>query len=375
MQPLAFRADFECANALSIEQTGDCTATILSRPDRATNTEIYAESDYYCAFRVYNPNDVPVEASPVVKVRSLPPAGRSVAVRRRGTSGEPHVLDWQPIPAASTHTDADAGVTSFRTTVLPRESLDVSTMYWQSASEVYASLQSLPVSWIGETAGGRRIPAVDLANVTGAPPDAPLLCIAATPQSHELGTIACMFLVNELVRGSLSVIAARARLVVLPLSNPDGNAHGTCMTNAVHENVHFGYGDDDTMPAECRAVWSFVSQLSPAAYLELHSYPHLNRPSFRPYAWDLSLFPGERSRHAGERFFRAVSSVSPNEPYRIRAGTDQELRFRATLPSRLIRELGIPATIYKLHNRETVERNCAHAANLLGGLVDELASE
>lgn len=375
MEPLAFEAGFECGNALSIEQTGDCTATVLSRPDRATNTQIYAESDYYCAFRVHNPNDVPLAATVNVQVRSLPPAGRSVAVRRRTAGGKPGVLDWQPIPKASTRINADNGITSFQAAVLPGESLDVSTMYWHSASEVYARLESFPVRWIGRTAEHRPIPAVDLTEATGAPPDAPVLCIGATPQSHELGTIACMFLLEALAKGSLVALGRRVRLVILPLTNPDGNAHGTCMTNAVEENVHFGYGEDRGGPAECRALWSFLSELSPTAYLELHSYPHLNRPSFRPYSWDVALFPNEKSRRAGERFFRAVADASPNPPYPIQAGTDQEERFRNTLPSRLIRERGIPSTIYKLHNREAVGVNCAHAAHLVGRLIRELAPE
>ena len=84
------------------------------------------------------------------------------------------------------------------------------------------------------------------------------------------------------------------------------------MTNARRQNLQFGYGeDDDATPPECAAVWDYLKTLEPSLYLELHSYPHLNRPSFRPYVWDLDLFTEKRSREIAERFYALLDAVSP----------------------------------------------------------------
>ena len=277
--------------------------------------------------------------------------------------------------------DAEAGTTRFHAYLLPGSEMDVSTMYWLSASEVYSSLDRLSaahpamkVRSIGTTPAGRDIPVVELFDDDSGAGAQPFLCIAATPQSHELGTIATMYLIEESLGGCLRHVAEGIRLVFIPLPNPDGNAGGTCMTNSLDENLHFGYSEDGPMPVECKSIWDYLGTVSPAAYLEFHSYPHLSRPSYRPYEWDVSLFPDETSREAGRRFFSALGQISPNTPYRIEAETDQERRFRTSLPSLLIRKRGVPATIYKLHNRETVTLNRTHAAYVVDRLSAAIAT-
>jgi len=376
--PLELLTDFECANAILKERLGPAHFHLTTRPDGALNNPHFAEADYYCAFRLRNPNSVAVQAQITIEVRSLSKEGRSLAVRRRPDSTDPGVEAWQPFPRESTEVDPATHTTRFRVPVLPRESLDVSTMSWLSASEVYATLAALrerhpnvAIRSIGETPGGRWIPAVELYH--DAPSEKPLLLIGATNQSHELGTVATLFLVREVLEGSLRDLPGLSRLVFLPLTNPDGNALGTCMTNARRQNLQFGYGeDDDATPPECAAVWQYLKTLEPSLYLELHSYPHLNRPSFRPYVWDLDLYSEKRSREIAERFYGLLDAASPPPSLTMTAGTESEKSFRSSLVSRLIRGRGIPATLYKLHNRESVAVNCAHAALLLSKLVREM---
>ena len=319
-----------------------------------------------------------VQAEIAIEVRSLPKEGRSLAIRRRPGSTDPGVEAWQPFPRESTEVDPSTHTTRFRVPVLPQESLDVSTMAWLSASEVYSTLAALrerhpkvAIRSIGETPEGRWIPAVEMFHCASS--EKPLLLIGATNQCHELGTVATLFLIREVLEGSLRELPGLSRLVFLPLTNPDGNALGTCMTNARRQNLQFGYGeDDDATPPECAAVWDYLKTLEPSLYLELHSYPHLNRPSFRPYVWDLDLYSEKGSREIAERFYALLDAVSPPPPLSMKAGTESEKRFRASLVSRLIRRRGIPATLYKLHNRESVAVNCAHAALLLSKLVRDM---
>ena len=379
--PLEFLTEFECANAILKERVGPARFQITTRPDGAVNNPHFTTADYFCAFRLYNPNPAAVQAQIAIEVRSLGKEGRSLAVRRRPDSTNPSVAMWQPLPRESTDVDESTNTTRFRIPVLPREALDVSTMAWLSSSEVYAALKALQerhpmvaVRSIGETPGGRWIPAVEMLHE--APRNKPLLCIGATNQSHELGTIATLFLIREVLEGSLRELPRLSRLVFLPLTNPDGNALGTCMTNSLRQNLQFGYGEEDRkMPAECAAIWNYVASFEPSLYLELHSYPHLNRPSFRPYVWDFALYRETRSREIARRFYALLDAVSPPPPLAVVAGTDLEKRFRRSLVSRLIRRRGIPATLYKLHNRESVGVNCAQAALLLSKLVREFCRE
>ena len=142
------------------------------------------------------------------------------------------------------------------------------------------------------------------------------------------------------------------------------------MTNALRQNVIFGFGAVGSGEAavECERVWDYLSESLPLFFLEFHSYPHLNRPSFRPYDVDRALFPDEESRGWGETFFSAVNEVAPNPGVRLEAGSAIEKQFRPSLISRLITDLGIPATLYKLHNRETVVGNIDHALQVLDGV-------
>ena len=235
--PLELLTDFECANAVLKERLGSARFHLTTRPDGALNNPHFAEADYYCAFRLRNPNPVAVQAQIAIEVLSLPKEGRSLAVRRRPDTTDPGVEAWQPFPRESTEVDPSTHTTRFRVPVLPRESLDVSTMSWLSASEVYATLATLrkrhpkvAIRSIGKMPGGRWIPAVEMFD--DASREKPLIIIGATNQSHELGTVATLFLVREVLEGSLRELPELSRLVFLPLTNPDGNALGTCMTNA-----------------------------------------------------------------------------------------------------------------------------------------------
>lgn len=372
MKPLEITADFECANAEEIRREGDGSFSLATRPDRAVDCEQYELADYYVAFRLINPNPQPVEAEVVYRELDYPETGRTLAVRDLLENRELCVGDWRPLSGEQVEIDAAKNRCRMRVTVQAEASLDVSSMYWMSASQVYERLsrvektEKVRVSSLGVTAQGRGIPLVELESRRE---NAPFCVVAATPQCHELGTIASMGILEAALKGELEEVLERCSLALLPLSNPDGNALGNCMTNALRQNVIFGFGaaGSGEGAVECESVWEYLSRSRPLFFLEFHSYPHLNRPSFRPYDVDRALFPDDESRHQGETFFAAVDEVAPNPGVRLEAGSAIEKQFRPSLISRLIADLGIPATLYKLHNRETVTDNIDHALQVLKG--------
>ena len=392
MIPLELTDQFECANAEHIRRVNATSFTLSTRSDHAVDNEPYRMADYYVAFRLINRNAIPATASVTYHERDFPATGRTLAVRDLEKDQPLRVDDWRPLSREYVDVRAEENACTLTLTVQADSMLDVSSMYWMSVTRVIERLEEVRgnygdmcrISSLGKTAQHRDIPIVDFSPLSRS--DAPLCLVGATPQSHELGTIAVMGILEAVLDGKLSEIVHRCRLVLLPLTNPDGNALGTCMTNSRRQNIIFGFGEAGTgrAAAECEAVWAYItrecgmntphfalrtSHSETAFYLEFHSYPHLNRPSFRPYDVDRALFPDERSRARGEIFFGAVNEVSPNPPVTLTADTPGEKQFRPTLISRVIRELGIPATLYKLHNRETVEANRQHAMKVLEHVV------
>jgi hypothetical protein len=378
MQPIRLDMDFECANAVLLESPGGNAFSVATRPDRAVDNEQYAMADYYLAVRLHNPNPEPDTARLTYRELEYPASGRTLAVWPLFGARAPRVDEWFPLDPERLDIDAAASSCAVELTVPAGCALDVSSMYWLSASQAYRQLERhadrVCVQSLGATAQDRSIPLVTLSAQEGAA--APLAVVAATPQCHELGTIAVMGLLESALNGALDEVLSRFRLAFLPLTNPDGNALGHCMTNALRQNVVFGFGAAGTgrAAAECEAVWDYLSAARPSFFLEYHSYPHLNRPSFRPYDLDRAFFPDAASRTRGERFFAALASCSPNPPVQVRAGSRIAEQFRPSLISRLVQELGVPATLYKLHNRETIAANLGQAHQVLVTAARALAA-
>ncbi len=369
---LEIDTDFECANALDIRRVGDTEFVVHPRPDQCTNVFAHAASAYNVAFRVVNHGPTAQEAT----VSLHAGRGKTVAWRKLGDHGEARVDDWRPVAGPVDPPGLNEEVRTVRIEVPAHGVVDVATMYWMSATQVMDRLADIDaehgeiaITSLGTTHEGRKIPAIDLSAL--GPKDGPVRVVSATPQSSELGTIAVMGLLDRILSGGLEDVVGTSKLVLLPLTNPDGNAHGMCMSNAVRQNVIFGFGDVGTerAPLECTAVWDYLMDLHPEFFLEFHSYPHLNRPSFRPYVFDLEFFPEGEPREKAKTFYDALIRVSPSPLYRVNRGSVDEQNFASSLVQKLIREKGMPATIYKLHNRETVADNVHQAARVVRELA------
>ena len=385
MTPLELTADFPCANARDIRRIDDVTFTLHTQADDACDHEGYGWSDYYAAFRLHNPNDVAVDATVQIYESQLIPEGRSLCERDVLDGDQPDIDSWRAIPRSrvTVKVNDDEGYSEATLTVQPGASLDVATMAWISPAEVDAAIADIKarcgdrvrVGSFGTTPQGRDMPFVDFSAM--APADAPLMVVAATPQCHELGTYASVWTMQAAASGALQHLTSKVRLIVAPLTNPDGNAAGSCMINSRAQNLVFGFGrigEPDAAP-ECDAMWAFMAELNPDCYLEFHSYPHLQKPSFRAYEFDAALYPDDTSRARGLAFAKAIDDVTPNPPVPVVAGGQMATQFKPSLIARLVMEQGMPATLYKLHNRESQADNRKQAQRVVASIATWLAGE
>ena len=378
MIPLQISTDFPCSNARNIRMLSETTFQMECRPDTARNIagNSYAATDYYYAFRVKNENPFPVEAVFEILTRMYEKDGNrkfcnhTAAVRPVLPGTEPDCAGWSVVPPESESVDRERSMTVLSLTVPASTTLDVTDMYWYSFDEVekrlFAFAEQYPqlrLRSLGKTHQGRSIWAAELLSGTGRRG-----IVAATPQCSECGTLAVMGMLEKVLSGELEN-GGNYPLAFLPVSNPDGNMLGNCMTNALNENIVFGFLNDP-MPAECRAVWEYAHEAPVSFFLEMHSYHHQDRPSFRSYEFDPILYPDTRSRERGMRFLDAIKRVSPSRTAYLSLDSNLEKNFRASIVGRLVRE-GIPSTLYKLHNRETPADNIAHSVRLLQSILAE----
>ena len=264
--PLELTNQFECANAEKIRRIDATSFTLSTRPDLAVDNEPYRLADYYVAFRLINRNSQPVAAVVSYREHDFPSTGRTIAVRDLESGRPLRVDDWRPLSRDHAEVNAEENLCTLALTVQADSMLDVSSMYWMSATQVMERLEEVRrdhgdvcrISSVGTTVQGRDIPVIDLSLLS--PSDAPSGIVGATPQCHELGTIAVMGLLEAILDGRLTEVARECRQKFLPLTNPDGNALGTCMTNARRQNIIFGFGEAGTGRAarECEAVWTYV---------------------------------------------------------------------------------------------------------------------
>jgi hypothetical protein len=377
MTKLSVAHDFECANAQSVTRRGPASFLVVTRPDEALNGGVYANSSYYGAIRLHNPGTIPIQATVTFREGGDIGSWRTVAQRVRQPGQRAPLLAWQPIPEVEIEQDAANHDYTVHPLVPPGAELDLSSMYWYAASEIAADLAALAarhpeltVTSIATTAEGRAVPLASLG-----PANAPTLILSATPQCHEVGSITVMGLLQAALSGELRDLVGPCRLVFLPLTNPDGNAHGCCMANARQQNLVFGFGGPASPPesVECAAIWRAVTELHPAALLEWHSYPHLNRPSFRAYEMVSALYP-PAAQARGAAFATLLRGVAPNGPVVVAPGSQIASQFAPSMIARLVTEHGIPATLYKLHNRETIPSNLAHARLVTRAVVQWLVA-
>ena len=270
---------------------------------------------------------------------------------------------------------------SFRATVRmgAGETLYLSNGYWYPPSEMTAWLTDVAEKHsdlctlrdIGRTAQGRPISALTISDPEPTDKKARIL-IAASPQGSEIGAWACRRLIAFLLSDDAFAEKVRKKWVldVIPQTNPDGEALGTVMVNALGENPLFEFkqvADGGSGSAEAVGLWNWAKSHPPAIYLEYHCYYQANRPSFRPYLFSSELHRSGKRKALAEEVANRLLEIGTGPPAMVKVGDE---RFSHCLPYQLIEHFDTIAHFYKLHMRESLEDNLTQAVRVFRTVVE-----
>lgn len=142
--------------------------------------------------------------------------------------------------------------------------------------ERWRKTPAVAVQSIGRTAQGREIFIISIA----ASPDLPRVFIEAGNHPYETSGAYCIDGMLRWLQGPGKAWRERVAMHFLQVSNPDGVAGGWCRltgpggVDICHE---FGVSTDPT----CVAIRSFVEQLRPRVYVNLHGWMYNDLDNFR----------------------------------------------------------------------------------------------
>ncbi|HID94789.1 MAG TPA: hypothetical protein EYP53_01855 [Candidatus Latescibacteria bacterium] len=157
---------------------------------------------------------------------------------------------------------------------------------------------------------------------------------------------------------------------VIPQTNPDGEALGTVMVNALGENPLFEFeqiAHGGTGSAEAMSLWNWMERHLPLACLEYHSYYQVDRPSFRPYLFSTELHRSEGRKTMAEEVAKRLLDISTGPPMIVEVGDE---RFSRCFPYQLIEHFDTISHFYKLHTRESLEDNLKQTVRVFKTIVE-----
>jgi hypothetical protein len=323
-----------------------------------------------------------------VKITNRSSAARTLEldVRNSNHSGHDEAYVWakrgdfwdRAFASVLPGSDDDWG---FRATVRmdAGETVYLSNGYWYPPSEMTAWLADIAekhsdlctLRKIGQTAQARPISVLTISDPKPSEKKARIL-IAASPQGSEIGVWACRHLIEFLLGDDPFAESARKTWTVdvIPQTNPDGEALGTVMVNALGENPLFEFkevADGGNGSAEAVALWNWAKNHPPAIYLEYHCYYQANRPSFRPYLFSSDLHRSEARRTLAEEVAKRLLQISTGPPMMVEVGNEP---FSQCFPYQLIERFDTIAHFYKLHMRESLKDNLNQAVRVFKTVVE-----
>ncbi|RKY71212.1 MAG: hypothetical protein DRQ24_07855 [Candidatus Latescibacterota bacterium] len=365
-------SEFECGNGEHIRRIGGDHFTVDARRDWGTGDPYNMMSWYFCV-KVRNKSSKTKSLKIDVRVIDHPCFKEAYVWAKRGNA-------WERVLTEVVPTDGDW---VFRTMVqlTSGETVYLSNSFWYPPSEMRVWLgdiaerypQFCTLDCIGQTAQGRPISVLTISD-SGACGEKKRILVAASPQGSEMGAWACRYLIEVLLGDDPFAEEVRKRWLVdvIPQTNPDGEALGTVMVNALGENPLFEFeqiAHGGTGSAEAMSLWNWVERHLPVAYLEYHSYYQANRPSFRPYLFSPELHRSEGCRAMAEEVGRRLLDISTGPPMIVEVGDE---RFSKCLPYQLIEHFDTIAHFYKLHTRESMEDNLKQAVLVFKTVVESL---
>jgi hypothetical protein len=267
---------------------------------------------------------------------------------------------WRQVPAAEMETSEDV----LRATVeVPAgRSVYVSNFYWYPTSRVLARLAAIGAARAGDlrpfvagrSAQGRTIAGLRLPALNSDASERPRVVLTGTTQPSEGGQLPCLWALEHLLSPAGEAWRRTFTFDVVPATNPDGTALGTCMTNSLGQNPLFdarAAAEGGPSSAESAALWrlvtdGFAAGDRPAAgYLEYHFYFQTGRPC-RPYVVAPELFADGAQRAAYQRTSAALVDLS--EGNQIYVERDHP-RFRNSLIYAAAERTGMAGHLYKLN--------------------------
>ena len=230
-----------------------------------------------------------------------------------------------------------------------------------------AALDDFSVREYGRTPEGRPLLALE-----SAPRDKTVI-VFDTMQPAEPGDVPILFLAHWLSSRSAEAekLLEEYQFCLMPLTNPDGTAHGHSVTNAAGEVPRCHFEDaklGKPVPAEAAVIWEYLVGKEPAMFIEFHIHylvhaahklvgVHVNEPSDER---------GVVALPAATVLWGELLKLNSN--WRARLIEAESDTFRNALAETLARDFGTLSYVYQIY-APTVEAACAHAVDVVRATV------
>ena len=231
-----------------------------------------------------------------------------------------------------------------------------------------AALDDFSVHEYGRTPEGRPLLALESA------PRDKVVIVFDTMQPAEPGDVPILFLAHWLSSRSAETekLLEEYQFCLLPLTNPDGAAHGHSVTNAAGEVPRCHFEDaklGKPVPAEAAVIWQYHAEKKPTMFIEFHIHYLVHAPHKL-----VGVHVNEPSDERGVVALPAATvlwgeMLKLNNHWRARLIEAESETFRNALDGTLARDFGTLAYVYQIY-APTVEAACAHAVDVVRATVN-----
>jgi hypothetical protein len=363
-------SDFEGGNGENIQKVGMNEYAVDARIDHG-NTDAYFDH---------------VSHQFALKIRSIEVDDLEIVLRLRNVTHDKPLLKhvwclrdgtWNKIPPKDLINEPDS-VEIIITVPVSKKGVVVSNRFWWPYSEQVKWMRKVVSEYplqselinIGRTAMGTEIIGLKLSTPKEKAERRRRICVQGSLQGgSEIGDSACRAVVEFLLETDEGRdFLNRYRVEVIPQPNPDCNILGGGMLNSTGDNPQFGFDKVDTLdrtPVETRLEWKWVTAPLPEIWIDYHSFFQDDRSSFNPILYDHLPMHSEERQIISDRLNEAVIKVSPGEVFH-RPGVPYDEQL---LMHQLRTRYDVYVMAYKLHMRESLDKNCEQAVKVFRALL------
>jgi len=162
-----------------------------------------------------------------------------------------------------------------------------------------AAKSNVPSEVIGESIEGRPITSYNFGtekeNIQDNNSMKPVVIITSGFHFPEQDTLATEAIFQFLSTEEGKSILDQFAIILIPILNPDGFAHGFNGCNAAGINFHWNFDPNDkTNSPEAFHIWNYFSKLRPILFIDFHAYTfQLSRKKASPYIKPLLCYTGK----------------------------------------------------------------------------------